>query len=66
MVEHIYETERTEIAASIERLEKLLADVPADQIFNRLSLDLRLRQMQLIQKWMSEINFKSMLREMDH
>ena len=44
--------------ASIERLEKLLDDLPTEQVFNRLSLDLRLRQMQLIQEWMDQINIQ--------
>jgi len=32
-----------------------LAHVPEDQTFNRLSLDLRVRQMKLIQRWMEEV-----------
>ena len=51
----IYETQCVEIRASIERLERLLAHLPPDQPYNRLSLDLRLRQLRLIQNWMHEI-----------
>ena len=51
----IYETQCAEIRASIERLESLLAHLPPDQPYNRLSLDLRLRQLRLIQDWMQEI-----------
>jgi hypothetical protein len=29
--------------------------LPPEQLFNHLSLDLRLRQMRLIQNWMAEI-----------
>ena len=40
---------------NIERLENLLAHLPPEQTYNRLSLDLRLRQLELIQEWMAEI-----------
>ena len=52
---HIYTAQCAEIRTSIEYLENLLTHLPSDQPFNRLSLDLRLRQMRLIQDWMHEI-----------
>ena len=52
---HIYAAQYAEVRISIERLETLLAQIPPDQPYNRLSLDLRLRQLQLIQDWMQEI-----------
>jgi DNA-binding PadR family transcriptional regulator len=51
----ICELQCVEIRASIERLESLLAHLPPDQPYNQLSLDLRLRQLRLIQDWMHEI-----------
>ena len=51
----IYSAQYDEINLTIERLETLLANLPPEQRFNQLSLDLRLRQMKLIQEWMSEI-----------
>ncbi len=51
----IYATQSAEIKDSIQRLEDLLAHLPDEQIYNRLSLDLRLRQMKLIEEWMTEI-----------
>jgi len=51
----IYQAQCTEIEAMIARLENLLEHLPPDQLFNRLSLDLRLRQMRLIQSWTVEI-----------
>lgn len=51
----IYEAQCDEIKLATERLETLLANLPPEQQFNRLSLDLRLRQMNLIQEWMSDI-----------
>ena len=52
---HIYTAQWAEICASIERLENLLAHLPPDQIYNHLSLDLRLRQLRMIQDWMRDI-----------
>ena len=53
----IYAAQSTEIANNIQRLEDLLTHFP-EQIYNRLSLDLRLRQMKLLQEWMSEIKIQ--------
>jgi PadR family transcriptional regulator AphA len=54
-VARIYETQCVQIRASIERVESLLSHLPPDQPYNQLSLDLRLRQLCLIQDWMHEI-----------
>jgi DNA-binding PadR family transcriptional regulator len=51
----IYEKQWAEIESAIGRLASLLEHLPAEQIYNRLSLDLRLQQMHLIQNWMAEI-----------
>lgn len=54
-IAQIYHAQSSEIESTISRLESLLEHLPTDQTFNRLSLDLRLRQMRLIQNWMAEI-----------
>jgi DNA-binding PadR family transcriptional regulator len=54
----IYTTQFAEIQNSIQRLEDLLAELPPEQTYNRLSLDIRLRQMKLIQEWMAEIKIQ--------
>lgn len=54
-ISQIYNAQSAEIASAIERLERLIEHLPPEQLFNRLSLDLRLRQMRLIQSWMGEI-----------
>jgi len=54
-VAQIYEAQYEEIKLTIERLESLFTNLPHDQQFNYLSLDLRLRQMKLIQEWMNDI-----------
>ena len=51
----IHAAQCDEINKEIERIENMLAHLPPDQTFNLLSLDLRLRQMKLIQEWMAEI-----------
>jgi PadR family transcriptional regulator, regulatory protein AphA len=57
-VEHIFEAQCNGIKLTIKRLETLLEHLPPEQQFNQLSLDLRLRQMQLIQEWMMDIKTK--------
>lgn len=54
-IEQIYNAQSAEIESSLERLANSLKRIPPEQIFNRLSLELRLRQMKLIQDWMAEI-----------
>ena len=54
----IYQAQCDAINLTIERLESLLANLPPEQQFNQLSLDLRLRQMKLIQEWMNDIKTK--------
>jgi DNA-binding PadR family transcriptional regulator len=54
-ITQIYMAQSAEIEANVVRLENLLEHLPPDQVFNRLSLELRLQQMRLIQNWMAEI-----------
>ena len=54
-IPQIYKAQADEIKSSIERLGRLLEHLPPEQVFNRLSLDLRLQQMRLIQNWMETI-----------
>ena len=51
----IFAAQSAEIKNNIGRLENMLAHIPLEQTYNRLSLDLRLRQMKLIQEWVAEI-----------
>lgn len=55
IISQIYKSQLTEIDTKIEQLETLIEHLPPEQTYNRLSLDLRLRQMKLIQTWMAEI-----------
>jgi len=54
-VAQIYDGQCDEIKSTIERLESLFTNIPPEQQFNHLSLDLRLRQMKLIQEWMMDV-----------
>jgi DNA-binding PadR family transcriptional regulator len=54
-ISQLYSAQYTEIESTIARLESLLEHLPPEQVYNRLSLDLRLQQMRLIQNWMAEI-----------
>ena len=51
----VYSAQFAEIETTIVRLASLLEQLPAEQVFNRLSLELRLRQMNLIRSWMADI-----------
>jgi DNA-binding PadR family transcriptional regulator len=51
----VFSIQYEEIRGGITRLEKTLAELPPDQIFNVLSLELRIRQLRLLQKWMQEV-----------
>ncbi len=54
-IPQIYNAQSAEIESTIARLEGMLEHLPPAQVFNRLSLDLRLQQMRLIQNWLAEI-----------
>jgi DNA-binding PadR family transcriptional regulator len=44
-----------EVQSGIMRLEKLLKEIPVDKTYNRLSLDLRVRQLRAMLDWLSEV-----------
>jgi DNA-binding PadR family transcriptional regulator len=43
-----------ETRAGLDRLTALLADLPSDQTFNRLGLELRIRQLESILVWLAD------------
>lgn len=55
IISQIYQSQLSEIDTKIEQLETLIEHLPPEQTYNRLSLDLRLQQMKLIENWMAEI-----------
>jgi PadR family transcriptional regulator AphA len=44
-----------EVAKAIRRLRLLVSQVPEGKTFNRMSLDLRLRQMELVRTWLQDV-----------
>lgn len=65
IISQIYQSQLNEINAKIEQLETLIEHLPPEQIYNRLSLDLRLQQMKLIETWMSEIRTQFHISRME-
>lgn len=55
VITRIYNAQFSEIESTVARLENALEHLPPQQVFNQLSLDLRLQQMRLIQGWMIDI-----------
>ena len=51
----IFARQLDEIGNDIARLQRALESISPGQTYNRMSLDLRVRQMQLIQQWVQEI-----------
>ncbi len=49
-----FESQRVETQTHIRRLEKTLAELPADQFYNRMSLDLRIRQLAGVLEWIED------------
>ena len=58
----IYEAQDREVTTAIRKLRLLLSQVPEGQTFNRMSLELRLRQMELVRLWLQEIRIKFAIR----
>ncbi len=50
-MESILEAQSEEVSAAIRRLKANLPGVPQDQTFNRLSLNLRIHQLQAVREW---------------
>ncbi len=49
-----FERQRAEAKSHIERLKQTQSDLPGEQIYNRMSLDLRLKQLRTVLKWLDE------------
>jgi DNA-binding PadR family transcriptional regulator len=47
-------TQRAEAEKHIQRLEKMRAELPDEQIYNRMSLELRLEQLKTTLEWLDE------------
>ena len=54
----IFNTQYETISKNLERLERLRQELPDNQTYNLLSLDLRVRQLIIIREWMTEIGVR--------
>lgn len=53
-IEQLFNAQRAETERHIERLTAILQNLPAEQIFNRMSLEMRLRQLNLVVDWLED------------
>jgi DNA-binding PadR family transcriptional regulator len=51
---HAFDQQRMEVETHILRLEKMCAELPGEQIYNRMSLEMRLKQLKLVQEWLDD------------
>ncbi len=49
-----FDQQQAEAESHIQRLESALANLPADQIYNRMSLEMRLKQLKFVIEWLDE------------
>jgi DNA-binding PadR family transcriptional regulator len=49
-----FERQRAEAKSHIERLKQAQNELPGEQIYNRMSLDLRLKQLDTVLEWLDE------------
>jgi len=49
-----FDQQRAEAETHIRRLEKSLAELPSEQMYNRMSLEMRLKQLKFVHKWLDE------------
>ena len=48
------DTQTNQTRADVERLRRMLSELPSEQTFNRLGLELRIRQLAAILDWLTE------------
>lgn len=51
---HAFEQQRAEAEIHIKRLEKIVDELSAETIYNRMSLEMRLKQLKLVLEWLDE------------
>ena len=63
-----FEQQRAQIKTHIKRLEKTLNDMPEDQLYNRMSLEMCLKQLYLALDWLDECGekFQAVGRKISH
>jgi len=51
---HAFDQQRVEAKTHIQRLEKTLEELPDDQVYNRMSVEMRLKQLNLVLEWLDD------------
>ena len=49
-----FERQRAEAESHLRQLEKTLAELPDEQVYNRMSVDLRIEQLHAVLNWLVE------------
>lgn len=49
-----FDKQQAEVEDHIQRLKSDLANLPADQVYNRMSLEMRLKQLKFVIEWLEE------------
>jgi DNA-binding PadR family transcriptional regulator len=49
-----FDLQRAEAETHIQRLENMLTELPGDQIYNRMSLEMRIKQLKFVLEWLDE------------
>ena len=49
-----FDRQKKEAEKQVKRLEKMRADLPEEQIYNLMSIDLRLKQLQAVLEWLED------------
>lgn len=53
-VSSAFKMQRNEAETSIDRLSKISGELPKNQVYNQMSLDLRLKQLEMVLQWLDE------------
>jgi hypothetical protein len=49
-----FNQQRAEVETQIQRLEKIYAELSIEQIYNRMSLEMRLKQLKFVLEWLDD------------
>ena len=49
-----FDQQRAEAETHIQRLEKTCAELPGEQIYNRMSLEMRIKQLKFVLEWLDD------------
>jgi len=51
---HAFNQQQAEVDTHIQRLEKVCAELSSEEIYNRMSLEMRLKQLKIVQEWLND------------